>query len=552
MPGKHPNEKTTIVIQPSSWKNRTYDSREEDGARRLIREEVLLKRHEPYYQVRAKIKHDQNGKADRIIAYMLRSNTYTADVVEIKTNENYELVNIKEGPDVADAADEDDTHRGIGLPSYANFDMVCATPVPDIPTAKQAVAAVAAIAEGIGLRVLTLYGAEATVGAYKSALKSGLRAFYNVGHGYTGGIVLHDGNLTASWFSSQQGRPVSPAVVYFNSCQVFNQPLQPAVMKAGARTFVGGIVNLLIGPSEEVSTSFWKRIFEKSEEMGAALKAAERELYPTQGAHGISGDLGVFGTTINLAVFYEQANFAGQSRSLGIGRYDLDLIGLPNDCISSLRVPAGLRVTLFQDAGFSGNSITFTDSASFVGSFNDKTSSIVVERDGNEPAVDIYEYVNYQGMRKQLGIGRYKIGEIGLPNNSLSSLRVGPGLKAILFENGDFTGSSVSYAHNTSSVGSFNNRASSIVVEAVQSPVVEVFERADYKGLCCVLGPGEYDVTGIGLPNDTLSSLRVPTGLEVILYENAGFAGPNVCYKASTSFVGSFNDKTSSIRVRRL
>ncbi|MEN6464085.1 MAG: beta/gamma crystallin-related protein, partial [Syntrophaceae bacterium] len=236
----------------------------------------------------------------------------------------------------------------------------------------------------------------------------------------------------------------------------------------------------------------------------------------------------------------------------GIGRYDLDRIGLPNDCISSLRVPAGLKVTLFQDAGFSGNSITFTDSASFVGSFDDKTSSIVIERVGDEPAVDIYEYVNYQGMHKQLGIGRYNIGEIGLPNDSLSSLRVGPGLKVNLFENGDFTGSSVSYVHDTSSIGSFNNKTSSIVVEAVQSPVVEVFERADYKGRCCVLGPGGYDVAGIGLPNDSLSSLRVPRGLEVTLYENAGFAGANVRYTANTSFVGSFNDKTSSIRVRRL
>ena len=62
MASKHPNEMTTIVIQPSSWKTRAYDAGEEESARRLIRQEVLLKKHEPYYEARAKIKYDQNGK----------------------------------------------------------------------------------------------------------------------------------------------------------------------------------------------------------------------------------------------------------------------------------------------------------------------------------------------------------------------------------------------------------------------------------------------------------------------------------------------------------
>ncbi|HQC71405.1 MAG TPA: beta/gamma crystallin-related protein, partial [Candidatus Competibacteraceae bacterium] len=468
MSNNHPNEKTTIIIQPSSWKTRTYDTREEESARRLIREEVLLKRNEPYYQVRAKIKFDQGGKAERIVAYMLRANSYTADVVELQTNEAYGFISIKEGPDVAESDDDDSTSRGAVLSIYADVDMVCGTPVPDIPTAKQAVERVAELAQRVGLRVQLLLGDEATVGAYQSALTSGIRAFYNVGHGYTGGIVLHDGNLTALWCSGLTGRALSPAVTYFNSCQVFNPPLQPAIMDAGSRTFMGGIVNLLIGPSEQVSSNFWQRVLENGELMGPALRAAEQQNYPTPGAHGVSGDLGLFGSTVNQVIFYEHANYAGRSRALGIGRYDLNQIGLPNDCISSLRVPTGIKVTLFQHAGFTGNSITFTDSASFVGSFNDQTSSFVIEPANNAPAVDIYEHNDFQGMRKQLGIGRYNVSDIGLPNDCLSSIRVGPGLKATLFEHKDFTGSSVSYVRDTSSVGSFNDRTSSIIVEAIQ------------------------------------------------------------------------------------
>jgi hypothetical protein len=65
-------------------------------------------------------------------------------------------------------------------------------------------------------------------------------------------------------------------------------------MKSGARTYIGGIVNLLIGPSEEVCKCFWDKVLAAGGEMGQALKDCEAAHYPAQGAHGISGDLGLF------------------------------------------------------------------------------------------------------------------------------------------------------------------------------------------------------------------------------------------------------------------
>lgn len=293
MADTHPNANTPIVILPSSWRARVRDAREEERVRQLIRDEVLVKRHEPYYQVRASIKSAAEG-TNRIIAYLLRANTYTADVIEITVGEGYGLTKIREGAEIADE-DEDNLAVFEFTAAYADVDFVVATPVPDIPTALNAVNNIAQIGEAAGLRVRKLIGPEATVAAYQSALSSGIRAFFNVGHGYTGGIVLYDGNLTHTWFNGLAGRPVSPAVVYFNSCQVFNPPLQPAVMASGARTFAGGIINLLIGPSEQVATCFWQKTLRDQTAMGTALQTCEQANYPTPGAHGISGDLGPFG-----------------------------------------------------------------------------------------------------------------------------------------------------------------------------------------------------------------------------------------------------------------
>ena len=145
-----------------------------------------------------------------------------------------------------------------------------------------------------GLNSKKLLGAAANRSNYKAYLTSGIKGFVNIGHGFTGGIILDDGTLTATWFNGLAGRPVQPAVVYFNSCQVFNPPLQPAVMQAGARTYVGGIVNLGIGTSEEVCKCFWQRSLTLLKGMKINLTQCEKEKYPTQGAHGFSGDAGLF------------------------------------------------------------------------------------------------------------------------------------------------------------------------------------------------------------------------------------------------------------------
>ena len=83
----------------------------------------------------------------------------------------------------------------------------------------------------------------------------------------------------------------------------------------------------------------------------------------------------------NKVVIYEHANYEGISYELSEGRYDLDSLGIGNDSLSSLRVPPGMKVSLYEHGGFTGRSKTFTQDTSFVGDdFNDITSAIAVER----------------------------------------------------------------------------------------------------------------------------------------------------------------------------
>lgn len=77
-------------------------------------------------------------------------------------------------------------------------------------------------------------------------------------------------------------------------------------------------------------------------------------------------------------VVYDDSQYRGASQALGIGQYDWGQI--KNDSISSLKVPTGMKVTLYSDTRFGGKSKMFTADTPYVGDdFNDITSSIIIE-----------------------------------------------------------------------------------------------------------------------------------------------------------------------------
>ena len=76
---------------------------------------------------------------------------------------------------------------------------------------------------------------------------------------------------------------------------------------------------------------------------------------------------------------YQDSNYGGASQELIEGDYDVNALTIGNDQLSSLRVPKGMKVTLFEHGDFTGRSRTFTEDAPWVDDFNDITSSIKVE-----------------------------------------------------------------------------------------------------------------------------------------------------------------------------
>ena len=277
----------------------------------------------------------------------------------------------------------------------------------------------------------------------------------------------------------------------------------------------------------------------------------------------------------DYVVFYNDCYGKGQSKTLKPGTYSSTELGGFYQNISSFTIYGNLRVRAYtQSDGASGYFKTFDASESCLSdSYNDNIRSLVVEYkpantyngNSNSQLAVFYTDCNYQGNSIRLQPGYYQGDKLGLFRYDISSVEIPSGLRVKVFNNETMSGSSKLLSGNTSCLDySTNNKIGSIVIEESgwggnynnTPPATEVVIYADgnFKGLSATLLPGTYSTMAqAGFQDNALSSLVVPTGYRVILYEYENFGGKSYTVtesKSGFSFSG-WNDKTSSIKVYR-
>jgi hypothetical protein len=208
---------------------------------------------------------------------------------------------------------------------------------------------------------------------------------------------------------------------------------------------------------------------------------------------------------------YEHANFQGRSQVLTKGRYDdaVKQITIGNDTLSSLKVPQGLVVRLYEHFHFQGQFIDIKEDTPAMSQFwDDRTSSIIVFGEDERPPVIreviIFEHANLGGKFQVLQIGEYDTAQIAIGNDSLSSALVPNGMALRLYEHANFQGAFIDIWEDTLAVSmDWNDRASSIVVEVATFPENDVEVIGDYVGT----EPGQIPSMKIKAVTDALSSV---------------------------------------------
>lgn len=91
-------------------------------------------------------------------------------------------------------------------------------------------------------------------------------------------------------------------------------------------------------------------------------------------------------STSSTVNFYKHCSYGGYNIALGIGGYttaDLVAAGITDNDISSLKVPADLKVTLYDDDNYRGTTYTATGAVNvscLPSGFNDKASSLIISK----------------------------------------------------------------------------------------------------------------------------------------------------------------------------
>jgi hypothetical protein len=283
----------------------------------------------------------------------------------------------------------------------------------------------------------------------------------------------------------------------------------------------------------------------------------------------------------DYVVFFNDCYAKGFSQTLRPGRYKGDELGSLKYNISSFTIYGNLRVkTYINNESLSGYSVTHDASESCLGSTeNDKIGSLVIEYKPAQPVqptfptggsndyVTIYTDCSYQGNSLRLAPGNYSGDKLGLLKYDISAIEIPSTLRAKVYINNEYLGGTYyTLSENISCMNStLNNRIGSLVIEetygnlnnqypANVNEAVVIYSDGNYKGQSVSLYPGTYSTMAqAGFPDNALSSLTVPAGYRVVIYEFENFAGKSYTITASKPgfIISGWNDKTSSIAVYR-
>jgi len=294
--------------------------------------------------------------------------------------------------------------------------------------------------------------------------------------------------------------------------------------------------------------------------------------YGSLGAYTISGTIA--GATANAAAtFYKDCNYSGSyAVVLAPGNYTAQQLiakGIPDNDISSLRVSNGYEVVLYKNDNFQGAYSGFTSDVSCLVSYglNDSTTSVRVRSITNQlPLVSIVSPASGSVVTAPANITISA--NASDTDGSISKVEFFNGATKLGEADGlpySFTWSNVAAGSYTITVTATDDRggqSSAQVTVTVGNAGAIFYKDCNYGGYAVNLGPGSYTLSQLnanGILNDDISSLKISSGYEVILYQDNNFLGSAYLFRGDASCLVSvstgsatvnLNDWTSSLVIR--
>ena len=277
-----------------------------------------------------------------------------------------------------------------------------------------------------------------------------------------------------------------------------------------------------------------------------------------------------------IAIFYKDCSYTGSfAVGLNVGTYTIAQLtakGITNKDISSIKITSGYEVVLYKNDNFGGTYAGYTaDVACLVSSgWNDSTASLRIRSVTNTlPAISITSPASGSSFSNPASITINA--NASDADGSVSKVEFYNGSTKL----GEDATSPYTYTWANVGAGTYNVRAvvtddrggqaTAQITVAVSSPSgTIVYKHCNYGGYAITLPVGSYTLNqliALGVINDDISSLKVNSGYEAILYRDNNFAGPAYLFKGNFACLVSvglsggttvnLNDWTTSVVIRQ-
>ncbi|MBO9203751.1 MULTISPECIES: Ig-like domain-containing protein [Niastella] len=298
--------------------------------------------------------------------------------------------------------------------------------------------------------------------------------------------------------------------------------------------------------------------------------------YGSLGTYTITGTVAGGSTPTGIAIFYKDCNYTGTyAIGLNEGSYtkaQLLAKGISDKDLSSIKITTGYEVVLYKSDNFGGASAGYTADVSCLVSsgWNDSTTSLRIRSISNTlPVVSITSPTN----------GSTFTAPASITINANATDADGLIAKVEFFNGTTKLGEDVtapySYTWSIGTAGTYAIKAvatddrggqssAQITVGVNNPPGVTVYKHCDFGGYAINLPIGSYTLSqlmALGAVNDDISSLKVNSGYEAILYQDNNFAGPAYLFKSNATCLVSvglsggstvnLNDWASSVVIRQ-
>jgi hypothetical protein len=266
----------------------------------------------------------------------------------------------------------------------------------------------------------------------------------------------------------------------------------------------------------------------------------------------------------NYAIFYMDIDYKNVFIALPPGEYNSNKISLPLKSISSVKVPTGYSVILFDNDNFNGNYVYLSSNEKNLHNknFNDRTVSIQIisnNKKNTNNIVTIYEQKDFNGFNEGI-IQKNNPIPIDLSLKFFTSITITDGYTLEIFykdklvENINSNHSILCIRIDNTNVcqNKLSSKFFTFNIVSTKQTVLELYEDINFNGKKTITYDLEGNYESLSFNPNSISSIKISNDHEVELFEGKNYDGNSVIITGNVNDLRqyAFNDKINSYKIR--